>query len=771
MDALRNYLVDKWDYDPGDYQGYSAESPGMKLMARLDWVINNEHKMNVRFSHSESKYPSPPSTSNTGLGNTSFSGDNRQSMKAIYFENARYFTETNFTSVAAELNSRFLDGKLNNVLRASWSLQNDPRSTEGSFFPFVDLVVEGNIYTSFGTELFSYGNLRYVNTYNLTDEVSYQAGIHNLLAGLQYEHNNVRNGFQRMGAGYYEFDFEDEAALSSAISNGTLFSNPAQFAITHSLNKDFSQAFPQFDFYKYSAYLQDEMSLGDRFRLTAGVRFELPVYPDINTFNKQVAATALEPCEAVPSGKYDTSVLPSTYVSISPRIGFNWDVLGNRSIIVRGGTGIFTGQNPNVWIVSQAGDAGVLQTTATRVAKNKQAVPAFTTDRVQMCKYLYGDSFDPNNVQQTIINSCTVMDPKLKLPQTWKTSLATDFNLPGGVVASLEGVYNHDLNSSIVRNIGLKEGEWTMNDTDNRMMWGDTYDSTLSAAYLLTNTEQNGWYYSVTAKLQKKFNFGLDVMASYTHADARNVFDGSSDQPYSVWRYFYTVNGNNLPELAAASYVMPHRVMLNLSWSKDYGKHFGTSVSLFYNGGPQGRSQYTYTTNIVGDGATYNLIYVPRTKEELQFADYKYTTSTGDKATYTAADQANDFWNYINQDPYLSTRKGRYAERNGVVYPWTNTVDLKFNQNFYFNIANHKHTLQLGVDILNFGNMLNPSWGNAYYLTKSSILAASGYAAGGTEAPVYQFQRNGTEVLKESFTKSIGTGSTWSMQFNVRYLF
>ena len=278
MDAISKYLQDNYGYNPGAYQGYSTISPSYKFLARIDWNINRNHKFNIRYNMTKSKYPSPPSTSTSGLADRNSLRGDRQDMEAIYFQNARYFTEQNYSSIAAELNSRFLDGKVNNVLRATYSHQNEPRSTEGGMFPFVDIGVGGYYYTSFGTELFSLGNLRDVNTVTVTDEVTASLGINQLTAGVQYEWNRTKNGFQRFGAGYYSFLFDTEDDLMNAINSGTLFDNPSQYAITHSFNDDWSQAFPQFDFHQVSLYLQNEMNF-NRFKLSYGLRVELPIPP------------------------------------------------------------------------------------------------------------------------------------------------------------------------------------------------------------------------------------------------------------------------------------------------------------------------------------------------------------------------------------------------------------------------------------------------------------------------------------------------------------
>lgn len=773
LDAIKNYLINTYQYDPGLYQGYSSESPGQKLLARLDWNISDNHKFNIRYSNTKKKNPSFPSTSVSGLANTNFTSQNRTSIYSKFFQNARYYQETNFSSIAGELNSRFLGGKLNNTVRVSYSHQYEPRSTSGGEFPFVDIVVNGMTYTSFGTELFSFGNLRDVNTWNFTDELSMNLGKHNLLAGIQYETNNTKNGFQRFGSGYYTFRFNTEAELLSAISAGTVFNNPYQFAITHSMNEDFSQAYPQFDFNQLSLYLQDEYSISDRFKLLGGIRMEFPKYPPLNTFSQQVANITFEDFKGS-GGHYSTSNVPESKVMISPRAGFNFDVFGDRKMVVRGGTGIFTGRIPFVWIVAQAGDAGVLQRTYTALSGGSAVVPTFVPNRLDMLSQIY-PTWPNISGSAANITSVTLMDKNLKMPQTWKTSLAVDYKLPGDVLASVEGIYNQDVNPVAIRNIGLKApvSSAIENYADNRLIYGKYYDNTLKSAYLLHNTNKAGYYYSITAKLEKNNWHGLSGMLAYTYSKASSLGDGFGDQVYSAYQNANNVTGMNSQELGAPSYVMPHRLIGQISYNIDYGKHFGTSIGLYYEGGPQSRASYTYTANVLGDGSAYTLIYVPSSEYELTFSNYTYTDKFGATQTYTAQAQAIDFWRYVNQDKYLKTRKGQYAERNGVVYPWSHQFDLKFNQNYYVNIGGKKHTFQFGVDILNVGNLINKNWGNKFYMNRSSILkvASNTWAQGSTAKPVFQFQRNGTEVLKETFTSSLSTSSTYYMQLSLRYIF
>ena len=798
MDAVQSFLRSKYNYDPGNYTGYNYKTPSLKVLARVDWNINKNHKFNIRYNMVNSKFSQAPSTSRTGLPNSNFSTSSCTSMYALYFENARYYQEQNFSSVAGELNSRFLDGALNNTLRVSYSHQYEPRSVNGGYFPYVDLVVKdvnedgkNHIYTTFGTEAFSYGNLRDVSTTIVTDELSYNTGIHSLLAGFQFEYDKTQNGFQRMGAGAYTFEFANEQALYDAAVNGTLFDSPSQFAITHGNNATFAQKYPSFKFEQFSLYLQDNINISDNFKLTAGVRFELPIYPSLkDNRNTRVEEATFAPTKNNPSGKYNTVDLPKTTLSFSPRIGFNWDVLGNRNLVVRGGTGIFVGRIPFVWIVGQAGDAGVLQTTVTRT----ENIPTIGNDRDAILNQIYPSGFSPEAAGQNL-SSITLMDPKLKNPTTWKSSLAVDAMLPGDVKASLEGVYKKDIHSVTLTNIALKAPTSLLEvpDIESRPYYNNgTYDSQITNAFLINNVsglKDNGYYYAITAKLEKNFNWGLSANISYTYADSKVIIDGVGDQPGSAWKALVSQYGTNSRELGYASYVMPHRVVANISYSKDYAKYFGTTVSLSYYGSANGRGNIDYVKNVFGDGAyNYSLIDIP-TLEDLQgaegwgkgnwtFVDFK--TKDGE-VTYSAAQQCEDFWNYIQNDKYLRKHTGEVATRNGIVAPWRSTFDLKVNQNFYFFTgANHrKHTIQLGVDVENFSNLLNSSWGNAWTINAGDgygntiplnlLNAQAVYTKG--EKPQFQFQKNGDNILTETYSRYNSLSSTWSIILSLRYIF
>ena len=760
LDEMSQFLIDTYGYNPGAYQNYSVKTPGYKLMARVDWNINRNHALNVRFSRTQNKYSSAPSSSISPL-NAKYTYDKdtygRTSNYAMYFQNSRYYQEQNFTSVAAELNSRFLDSRLTNTLRYTYSHQYEPRSYDGGIFPTVDILEPTDkgvsaLYASFGLDPFTEGNLREVSTHIVTDEIGYTIGKNHLVAGLQFEHNLTTNGYLQGGAGYYVYESWDDFKNNK---------KPLAFRIAHGNNDDLAQAYPSFTHMQYSIYLQDEINFSERFKATVGLRFEVPVYPSISDNENKDFTRAF-----ADYGGYKTSDMPKARLSVAPRVGFNWDMTGERKYILRGGTGIFTGRLPFVWLVSVAGNSNCIQNGLTlyksEVGENK--MPSFHTNVGDMLKDVYGGTYQKQDLAAN--TQPTILDKKLKMPSTWKTSLALDLKLPGDVNLNIEGIYNKDINSVTVKKLGMVEKEGGIQlpgEPEARVYWNSqnikNKEGKAINPYLITNTDDvDGYYASISAQLSKTWGFGLSVMAAYTYSSAKNVIDGIGDQVTSAFSTnTFNKNGSNVPETGFASYVSPHRILLNVGYrlaNKNGASNFGLYYEASQLGyiGSYSYSRYSYTmyvqsgkyqNAVTGDGGAVNLLYIP-TRSEL------------DDMPFTSDENKEAFWNFIQKDSYLSEHVGEYSKRGGAVMPWYHTLNFRFSQDFYINVKGKRNTISLGLDVTNLANMLNRDWGNIKRMNSSSILAWDGSN--------YTF-------TAPKWSKYASTVSTWSAMFSIRYTF
>lgn len=776
MDDIRNYLINsKFNYDPGEYQGFSSSTPDYKVLARLDWNINDKNTLAVRFSNTHFYRTSLPSHSMNPLGTNDvtmylFGGDTlsfdrkaagRISKYALPFASALYNEEKNFMSASAELNSR-ISHTANNMFRITWSHQNEPRSHRGgnNIFPTVDIMSQEGInnpnstamYTTFGLDPFTYGNLRDVQTIIATDEFSWSSGIHNMVGGLQYEWNRTKNGYMRGGAGWYLYnswqDFVDD------VEHPETAAGPALYMITIPNNKDLEQQFPSFDYSQISAYFQDEMSFSEYFKLTAGLRFEMPFISNPNSnYNKAFDEIAKANPESSLGG-LSTDDLPSNKISISnfsPRLGFNWDILKDRSLILRGGSGLFTGRIPFVWIVSSMGNSNVLQYTYTsgqlfnpntgELNGNTNSTIHFQQSIQDQVNAIYGGNFEPQDLPAP--KDAVILDKNLRMPSSWKSSLALDATLPGGIKGTLEGIYSYNFNEVYASQLNIKKAEngtQLPGEPEPREKWES--EGLNAGGYKLHNiSDLHGYYYSVTGMLSKDFDFGLSLFASYTYSDGKSVTDGMGDQASNL-NSTVSKNGGNSPELGYSSFVSPHRVLGNLSYRIKEGKIASTNIGIIYEGFNAGIYAKNYASRasyLIGN----KLIYIPT---DSQLAEMPFVDEANKEA----------FKSFIESDKYLSTHRGQYEERNAILAPWLNRINLHIGQEFTFNVLGKPNSIEIAADVKNLGNLLNSNWGTYKVLDNYTILDFSD----GKYTFTQPEWKNYADML-----------STWSAVLSLRYKF
>ena len=771
LESLSSYLQNTYGLTTGPWQGYNVKTPAYRILARVDWNINDNHKFNVRFTKSNRKSSSAASASRSvgsnratdiyGGSQNDYGINSNYGMSSL---SSRYYAEYKFTSIAAELNSKF--GKVNNTLRGTYSFQDQPRSTEyGDAAPVVEIVMNDGqdhypTWASTG-DIFTYGNLAQTKTTVITDEVNVTLGKHNLFGGIQYEHNFAANGYAQAAAGYYTFEATPEEAATGNWA-AVFGRGPRTFGMTYGNNAAHSMFTSEMKTNQWSFYIQDNISWSERFRMSVGARFELPSYPSLaNNYNEDYYKLDF-------GGRhFRTDNVPGASLSFSPRVGFNWDITGDRKYILRGGTGLFVGRMPFVWLVSAVGNSGMGQTTYWATQTNGQILPSFTTSQEDMLRQINATS------STTVPGSPTILADDLRMPKTWKGSLAFDAKLPGDIDFTLEGIFNKDLNPVVVSNANVYwDGTSTVDlghgDVRHKM---STYNK--QNAYLLENAGSKAYYMSLSFQLHKSFDFGLDLNASYTLSKAKSYTEGIGDQVSSAYNnYRNSIHAVNDNETGYATYVAPNRLLIGASYKLKESKHSTSTFSLVYDAYQYGylgtyaysRYSYIFNSNVNNDpSAPGNLIYVPASRQELNNWDFKEGKVGGE--TYTADMQRDDFWAFIQQDDYLKNRLGQYAERGGAKMPWHHQLDFRYMRDMSVNWGKTKHTLQLGVDIENLPNFLCKDWGLYKQITGNTLLT---YDAKNNQ---YQYNLvNGSRHLSTS-QNYLNTASTYRIMFTIRYLF
>ena len=766
MQTLSTFLQDKFNYTTGPWENYDAQKISKKFLARIDWNINDNHKLTARYVYHDSNSDELTSNSNSlGFGNR------RTSALAMSFKNSGYVILDNTRSVVLELNSKLNNSWYNNFI-AGYDKQIEDRALQGGgLFPTIDIKNGANTYISAGLDPFTQGNKLSYSTLHFTNNLTKTIGKHSLLFGGNFEYFKSSNLFFSGSNGVYIFNSLSDfyAAANESVANGGLPSTtafPARFQFRYSALPGAIEPLQIFKSNKFDLYTQDEMKLSDNFKLTVGLRATAVWFGDTALENPMVNGLTFAKGE-----KFNTGDMPDTQYLLEPRVGFNLDVTGDSNTLLRGGSGVFTGRAPSVYLSNAVGNNGILTGFVDVSGANVAAGGyGFTPNP--------NDYFIPSTPTLPSTVELAFTDKKFKFPQVWKTNIAVDQKLPFGFVGTIEGIFQRNINAINYYNANLEAPVGTFSGSDNRPRYsrtdaGNRINDNVSSAVVLTNTDK-GTFYSTTFKLEYPYKRGLWGSVAYTHSTANDLLSPGSIASGS-WTGARSVNGNNDLSLALSNNNTPHRIVGILGYKIEYGKNVGasTSINLGYIGEQAGPFSYTYGSDMNGDQINGNdLIYVPKNANEIRFQPLTITNGSVN-TVYTEVQQQAAYDAYINQDKYLSSRRGQYAARNGGVLPMLHRLDLSATQDFYITIAGKKNNFQFRADILNFTNFVNKDWGVTQRVVNANVL---NYRATTANVPFFQLATqtlaDGTRVLiKDTFQKNASTFDVWQAQFTLRYIF
>lgn len=760
MIRVRDHLISKYGYDPGKYKNFDPfNNKNTKILARVDWNISNNHKLTLRYNdvvgtsdqatNANSGPPSNPRNS-ARIGNQS-----------LAFSNSFYGFKNTVRSFTGELNSS-LKQNISNKFLASYTFIQDTRTSNSDLFPFVDILEGGDQYMTFGYELFSYNNDVTNKTLSFTNNTTINLNNHTVTVGGSFDRLFFRNSYIREGTSYYRYNSVDDFINEAS---------PIGFGITYGYDGNDAPG-AELTFGLAALYAQDEWAVNSNFRVTYGVRLEMPFFFDELKNNPAISALTF-----ADGYKIQVDTWPKSKLLFSPRVGFNWDVNGDRSLQVRGGSGLFTGLLPFVWFTNQPTNSGVLQAPeigwgAGNLSLNDLKFNPNFKDFISSNPTLFPQSPGslPNN------SSIAEVSKDFKMPQVWRTNLAADVKLPYNMVFTGEVLYAKDINAIQQIDMNLKDPDGTMEGPDGRPFWTSSaarkYEPTVGNAMILSNTNK-GHQYSLTAQLTKNFSNGLSGMFAYTYTVAKDITSNPGSAAFSAYSSNTAVGSLNNPDLSYSNFSTPHQLVSYISYRLEYANHLATTFTVSYRGYQQGRWSYTYSNDLNNDGISSDLMYIPASENDIQFVNF---TSGGE--TMTASEQAAAFWAYVNDNEYLSSRKGEYAERFGHVRPWLHRFDAKIIQDVFTNFgSDRRYSLQFTIDILNMGNIFNDKWGAylynplANYDNVRPLRVANGPTA--TTAPTFRLNTNSIAEFKEKsqLTKSISTSSTWGALFGIRLVF
>ena len=720
LDLVSSTLKSLYGYDTGLYENFTHKTQNSKGLFRLDWNVSKVHKLSVIYNFLDASRDLPANPSAIGRRGPDF--------LTLQYYSSGYRINNKLQGVIAELNSNF-NGKYANKLQVGFTGFRDTRDPFSTPFPTVNIGKDGVRYIVAGHEPFSINNRLNQDVFQVLDNVNVYLNKHTLTLGASLERFNFTNSFN---LGAYAGVFGPEYA---SVTDFVTAAKGADFAGTVTAAKktfaDGNWALAETSVGQAAVYAQDEFAVNPRLTLTYGLKIDFPLYFDTQ---KKMQENIDRSGGAFPKGAYqpdnqyydangtptklNSLTFPSTAPLFSPRVGFNYDLTGDGSQKLRGGTGVFTGRFPFVWIGNQV------------------ANPNF---------YFY-----------------CVTDPNFKFPQVWKSSLGYDHKFLGGWIASLDVLYNKDINAMIVRNYGLKTPTGTLTDPSNRPIYKAT-DRAVNGfggqtdAYVFTNTSL-GYSFNTSVQLQRTWASGMYVSVAYNYLNAKDASSLSAEISSDAYDRNPAYGNVNQAVQGWSSYGNRHRFVGSISKRFVYGqaKNWSTLLSAVAEYAQGGRYSYTYAGDINNDGAFDNdLLFIPT---NAQLNQMKFSGTDAQQAAQRTA-----FESYIQQDNYLSTHRGQIAEKFATLSPWYSTFDVRAMQEL--RLAN-KHAIQLSVDILNFGNLLNSNWGVRQFASYTGLAQPLGVnVANGV--PTYSFDAN----QKTTFFNDSQLISRWRMQFGLRYSF
>ena len=808
LQQVQDYVLAQYGYNTGSYTSFPADEDNKKFLIRLDWNINDKHHLAARYNYTLNNIWNATNSSSMDGGTRSAFG--RMSDNAMAYANAMYAMQNKVNSFSLDFNSRFNE-KFSNQLLFTVSKLDDIRDTNSDEFPFIDILDgNGQNYISLGYELFTWNNAVHNTIWNIKDDVTYYLGAHKLTGGLTYEYQMADNMYMRNGTGYYRYKNLHDFLTGAA---------PEIVCMTYGYDGEEKPA-ARVTFNKAGAYVQDEWQVNENLNVTAGLRVDgiffdnsdlmtnQAIYDINNTYEykndkgetvvyahkKDAASTDTFVREIRDKSIYggrsiDTGKWPNSSVSLSPRVAAVWDILGDKSIVIRGGSGLFQGRLPLVFFTNMPTNSGMVQYQAQIGPSVKYAnLPASVKEKYsdmdailneftsanggmitkvsdlknKLVKMGYPSKISPED--GTIPSAISAVDPDFKLPQVWKTSFAVDyrfpFSFPMGV--TVEGIFNKTINDVCISDWSIPSvgGFARFNGADYRPIFPDGF-RTSTKAFMLENTSK-GYGWSASLQLNAKPAEWVDLMASYTHTDKKELTSMPGSAAESAFTYVPTSEGPNNIRLHSAKNLTPDRIIFSATFNDESNNHLGI-VYETYRGG----YNYSYVTvnDMNGDGYNYDAVYIP-TDQQVKNNEFRFVSD----------DDRDRFMAYVHKDDYLSKHQGEYAEGYSIYNPFVHHVDLSYKHDFKLKIGNTKHTLQVGADIKNVLNLFNSSWGvskimNTDYSTtdgtarilKFEGVDADGYATFSTPKSV----SGDTKVWKRNHA----VGQCWYMSIGAKYIF
>ncbi|MCV9929357.1 carboxypeptidase regulatory-like domain-containing protein [Flavobacterium sp. LS1R49] len=742
--SIASFVKNKYGFDAGSFDSFNNYAKSKKFFNKVDWKINANNSISLR-------------------NNSVFSEASNLERDAanFRFSSMNFIQKNNSISTVLEFKTRF-NNNLSNSFIAGYSTIKDYRepTSNNYMFPQVEIGYNGGTIFLGNDREATVFNMKQ-NTIEFTDNLTYKVNNHTFLIGTHNEIYDINYGFVNSLNGRVSYkslaDFYN--ALPSRVRGTYPFDNSSRDDL-------FNNPYAKFKIGLHSLYLQDEIKVGTKLKITPGIRLDYANLPNKPTLSDKVQNSPADPNYGTTYTYTPLSEIKNNYfstVSFSPRFGFTYNVFDDKSLVIRGGSGVFTGRIPFAWL---------------GYAYYNDGVGFGSYDKNNLTPAQVGTLGDPlatnglNNYHDATPKvQADLIDNKFKMPQIWRNSLAFDYTV-SGYKFTVEGIYTKVIQDLLFQQVNKTDNPTYFSYDVNHQMpiYSANINSAFSNAYMLSNTNK-GYRYSLTAQISKTYDFGLNFFAAYTYGEAKDITNGIRNSMESNWQMNQSLTPND-PQLATSNFNIKHRIVSNVGYSFNLAKNNRLTTSLYFNA--QSGNPFTWgfvNSTIAGTGQAAGLAYV--FKDAAEAAKYIGVSNAGVPSA-TAGQQVADYESFVNGNPYLKSRRGQFTERNGAETPWNIQADFRIMDEF--NIRDKRdfnHNLQFSLSIINVGNAINKNWGRSYFVpntfnsTSSVGLTKSGNIGGAaTGDPTYTFSKpTTTPYTIDQFA------SRFQAQFGVRYTF
>ncbi|MEN8669157.1 MAG: carboxypeptidase regulatory-like domain-containing protein [Ketobacter sp.] len=663
-----------YGYDPGGQPGNGAATQE-KLLFKLDWEINEMHSASFVYNSYE------------GVEDRGSDDDSDE----FEFANHYYQKGADLDSYTLMLRSQWSDS-FSTELFYNESEMLDLQQTVGpTDFADIQIDYDSPIDGSSNTIYLGADDSRQANQLGYSSELfklngQFLAGDHVISGGYEQEKLSVFNQFvQHARGGEIDFDSIDD------FENGTF---RTYYYGSGGGSNDPNDATAGFANTLHTLYLQDEYVFYDLdLTLTGGLRYEWFAMDDTPVRNVNF--------EALYGGLRNDSNIDGLDL-LMPRLGFVWEAEDN--LTVRGGLGLYSGGNPNVWFTNAWSNDGVSSVQPRLNGDGTDTILQGLPGSID----LIGNANPGRDVPQALFDEVAAVNPDLGDGSTRRIIfIDPDYKQPNELKMALGATYDFSNGWSVDTDLlwsELRDGaiyyDISQEQVGSTILGQPIYDYVDGEDNLvLSNTPHNSQSLSFSVVGRKTYDFGLDLVLGYAYTDAEDV---NAMQSFTAQSNFDNVSllDINDPQPATSNYNTPHRFTLRASYGHEFFDGYETRFTTYIvrkDGQPQ--SYVMDGQNLEGDGFFgRHLLYVPADASDPNV----------DLSGMTAAQQ-NEFFGWADA---RDLDRGAFVSRNESYSPWTTRMDVRVDQELPGFFGDSKGRVYFKV--YNFLNLVNDSWGLQY---------------------------------------------------------